>query len=136
MDARRHFQTIDEYMNIFPKDVQDILEKLRQTIQKAAPAATQAISYRIPTFRLHGNLVHFAAYKNHIGFYPASGAIEAFKKELSGYKGGKGSVQFPINQPLPLKLIGTIVKYRVKENEERKKGKKESAGAHRSRPRR
>lgn len=124
MDSRRHFQTINEYINTFPKEVQDILEKLRQTIQKAAPEATQAITYGIPTFQLHGNLVHFAAYKNHIGFYPTSGAIEAFKKELSGYKGGKGTVQFPINQPLPLKLINTIVKYRVKENEERKKGKK------------
>ncbi|HCS46861.1 MAG: hypothetical protein A2V45_05455 [Candidatus Aminicenantes bacterium RBG_19FT_COMBO_58_17] len=124
MDPRRHFQTVDEYINTFPKEVQDILEKLRQTIQKAAPEATQTINYGIPTFQLHGNLVHFAAYKNHIGFYPTPGAIEAFKKELSGYKGAKGSVQFPINQPLPFKLIRTIVKYRVKENEERKKGKK------------
>ena len=124
MDSRRHFQTIDEYINTFPKEVQDILEKLRQTIQKAAPGATQTINYGIPTFQLHGNLVHFAAFKNHIGFYPTSGAIEAFKKELSGYKGAKGSVQFPINQPLPLELIRTIVKYRVKRNEERKKGKK------------
>jgi len=124
MDPRRHFQTIDEYINTFPKEVQDILEKLRQTIQKAAPEATEAISYGIPTFQLHGNLVHFAAYRNHIGFYPASGAIEAFKKELSRYKGSKGTVQFPINQPLPLGLIKTMVKYRVKENEKRKKVKK------------
>ena len=124
MESRRHFQTIDEYINTFPKEVQDILEKLRQTIQKAAPGATQTINYGIPTFQLHGNLVHFGAYKNHLGFYPTPGAIEAFKKELSGYKGAKGSVQFPINQPLPLELIRTIVKYRMKENEERKKGKK------------
>jgi len=124
MDPRRHFQTIDEYINTFPKEVQDILEKLRQTIQKAAPEATEAISYGIPTFQLHGNLVHFAAYRNHIGFYPASGAIEAFRKELSRYKGSKGTVQFPINQPLPLGLIKTMVKYRVKENEKRKKVKK------------
>ena len=136
MDSRRHFQTIDEYINTFPKEVQDILEKLRHTIQKAAPEATETISYGIPAFQLQGNLVHFAAYKNHIGFYPTSGPIEAFKKELSGYKGAKGSVQFPIDKPLPLELIRTIVKYRVKESEERKKGKKESTRAHRSRPRR
>jgi len=123
MDLRRRFQTVDDYISAFPKEVQDILEKLRQTIQKAAPEATQTINYGIPTFQLHGNLVHFAAFKNHIGFYPTPGAIGAFKKELSRCKGAKGSVQFPINQPLPLRLISTIVKYRVKENEGRKKGK-------------
>jgi uncharacterized protein YdhG (YjbR/CyaY superfamily) len=112
---------MDEYINTFPKETQDILERLKQTIQKAAPKATQTISYGIPTFQFHGNLVHFAAYKNHIGFYPTTGAIEAFKKELSRYKGGKGSVQFPINQALPFALIKAIVKYRVKENWERKK---------------
>jgi uncharacterized protein YdhG (YjbR/CyaY superfamily) len=124
MAPGRHFQTIDEYINTFPKEIQDILEKLRQTIQKAAPDATEAISYGIPTFKLHGNLVHFAAYKNHIGFYPTSGPIEAFKKELSGYKRSKGTVQFPINQSLPLGLIRTIVKYRVKENAQRQEVKK------------
>jgi uncharacterized protein YdhG (YjbR/CyaY superfamily) len=124
MVPRRHFHTIDEYINTFPKEIQDILEKLRQTIQKAAPDATEAISYGIPTFKLHGNLVHFAAYKNHIGFYPTSGPIEAFKKELSGYKRSKGTVQFPINQSLPLGLIRTIVKYRVKENAQRQEVKK------------
>jgi uncharacterized protein YdhG (YjbR/CyaY superfamily) len=124
MVPRRHFHTIDEYINTFPKEIQDILEKLRQTIQKAAADATEAISYGIPTFKLHGNLVHFAAYKNHIGFYPTSGPIEAFKKELSGYKRSKGTVQFPINQSLPLGLIRTIVKYRVKENAQRQEVKK------------
>jgi uncharacterized protein YdhG (YjbR/CyaY superfamily) len=121
MSSRKHFRTMDEYINTFPKETQDILERLKQTIQKAAPKATQTISYGIPTFQFHGNLVHFAAYKNHIGFYPTTGAIEAFKKELSRYKGGKGSVQFPINQALPFALIKAIVKYRVKENWERKK---------------
>jgi uncharacterized protein YdhG (YjbR/CyaY superfamily) len=116
MDSRRHFQTIDEYLNTFPKEVQDILEKLRQTIQKAAPEATQTINYGIPTFKLNGNLVHFAAYKKHIGFYPGSSAIEVFKKELAPYKQAKGSVRFPIDKPIPFDIVKKIVKYRVKIN--------------------
>jgi uncharacterized protein YdhG (YjbR/CyaY superfamily) len=123
MVSRRRFQTVDEYISAFPEEVRDTLEQLRRTVREAAPEAIQTISYGIPTFRRHGNLVHFAAFRDHIGFYPTSGAMEAFKKELSGYKGGKGSVQFPKNQPLPLGLIRKIVKFRLKEDEERKKGK-------------
>ena len=118
------FQTIDEYTQTFPKDIQKILEKVRQTIKEAAPDAEEAISYQIPTFKLSGNLVHFAAFKKHIGFYPAPTGSEAFKKELSVYKAGKGSVQFPIDKPMPLSLIKKIVKYRVKENLEKENSKK------------
>ncbi len=110
-------KTIDEYVKTFPKDVQSILEKMRQTIRKAAPEATEAISYQMLTFKLNGkNLVHFAAYKNHIGFYPIPSGIETFKKELSPYKQGKGSVQFPIDKPIPYGLVKKIVMFRVKEN--------------------
>ena len=115
---------IDEYVAGFPKEVQTILEKLRATIKKAAPEAKETINYAIPTFTLEGNLVHFAAFKNHIGFYPAPSGIEAFKKELSVYEGAKGSVQFPMDKPLPLSLVTRIVKFRVKENLERAKQKK------------
>lgn len=117
-------QTIDEYIDQFPEDVKGILNELRQTIRDAAPQAEETINYQMPTFTLNGNLVHFAAFKNHIGFYPTPTGIEAFKKELSVYKGAKGSVQFPIDQPLPLSLIREIVAYRVKENSERKPKKK------------
>lgn len=109
-------QTIDEYIAGFPEDVQKILEKVRLTIKKAAPEAQETIKYRMPTFTLHGNLVYFAGFKNHIGFYPVPTGIEAFKKELSVYKQGKGSIQFPLNQPIPYDLIRKIVKFRVKEN--------------------
>jgi len=108
--------TIDEYIAGFPPDVQAILQKIRVTIRKAAPQAEEAIKYQMPTFTLHGNLVHFAAFKNHIGFYPVPSGIEAFKQELSAYKGAKGSVQFPLDQPIPYGLISKIVKFRVKEN--------------------
>ena len=110
------FTSIDEYIATFPDAIQQILQELRATIHAAAPDATEKISYQMPTFFLKGNLVHFAAYKNHIGFYPAPRGIEAFKDELSVYKGAKGSVQFPIDQPMPLELIGKIVKFRVAEN--------------------
>ena len=113
------YQTIDEYIDTFSKGTRVILEILRNTIRKAAPEVEEKISYQIPTFVLNGNLVHFAAFKNHIGFYPTPSAIEAFKKDLSGYQIAKGSVQFPLNQPLPLPLIAEIVKYRVKENVEK-----------------
>ena len=108
--------TIDEYIAGFPPDVQAILQKIRATIRKAAPQAEETIKYQMPTFTLHGNLVHFAAFKNHIGFYPVPTGIEAFKRELSVYKGGKGSIQFPLDQPIPYGLISKIVKFRVKEN--------------------
>ena len=110
------FNSIDEYIATFPEETQKILEDLRATIKAAAPDADERISYQMPTFALEGNLVHFAAWKNHIGFYPTSSGTQAFKKELSIYKGAKGSVKFPIDKPLPLKLISRIVKFRVAES--------------------
>lgn len=110
------YKDIDSYIKLQPKDVQVILEKVREAISKAAPEAEETINYGIPTFTLNGNLVHFAAYKSHIGFYPTPSAIEAFKKELSVYEGAKGSVQFPLDKAMPLTLISKIVKYRVIEN--------------------
>jgi uncharacterized protein YdhG (YjbR/CyaY superfamily) len=111
--------SIDEYIALFPKDIQKKLEELRATIKAAAPDAKEKISYQMPTFDLYGNLVHFAAHKNHIGFYPTPSGIDAFKNELSVYEGAKGSVQFPLDKPLPLKLIRKIVKFRVAENVEK-----------------
>jgi uncharacterized protein YdhG (YjbR/CyaY superfamily) len=117
---KKRFKTIDEYIETFPKDVQAILERMRQTIRKAAPEATEAISYQMPTFKLNGrNLVHFAAFKNHIGFYPIPSGIEAFKKELSPYKQGKGSVQFPVGERIPYGLVKKITAFRAKEIEAR-----------------
>lgn len=113
---KKRFETIDEYIATFPRNVQDILEELRQTIRDSAPDAKETISYQMPAFKLKGNLVYFAAWKRHIGFYPTSSAISEFKKELSHYGVTKGSVRFPINEPIPFDLIGKIVKYRVKEN--------------------
>ena len=124
--STKQFKTIDEYISMFPEDVRTILKNLRQTIRDAAPEAQETIKYQIPTFTLNGNLVHFAAFKNHIGFYPTPTGMEAFKDELSAYKGAKGSVQFPIDQPMPLSLIRRIVEYRVKEYSERKPKKKSS----------
>jgi len=115
---------IDEYIAGFPAPIQQLLEEMRATIRKAAPAAQEAIKYAIPTFTLNGNLVHFAAFKNHIGFYPAPGGIEAFKKELSAYEGSKGTIRFPFDKPLPLALISKIVKYRVKMNLQKTNKKK------------
>ncbi len=109
-------ETIDEYIKAFPQDVQTILGKLRLTIQNAAPGATEKISYRMPTFYLNGNLVHFAAFDHHIGFYPTSSGVSAFQDELAGYKTSKGAIQFPIVQPLPLGLVEKIVAFRVMEN--------------------
>jgi uncharacterized protein YdhG (YjbR/CyaY superfamily) len=117
MDAGAQYKTIDEYIKLFPKEVREVLEQVRQVIQEEAPEATEAISYGMPTFKLNGrNLVHFAAWKNHIGFYATPSGNEAFKKELSAYKGAKGSVQFPLDQPMPISLIRKIVKFRVLEN--------------------
>lgn len=110
---------INEYIASFPKNVQKLLEQIRSIIQKAAPEATEAISYAMPTFKLNGILVHFAAFQNHIGFYALPSGNEAFQKELSAYKTGKGSIQFPINEPLPEALITKIVKFRVQENLEK-----------------
>jgi uncharacterized protein YdhG (YjbR/CyaY superfamily) len=112
--------TVDEYIDRFPPDVQAILSELRSTIRQSAPQAVEKISYGIPTFYLNGNLVHFATFKHHIGFYPTPSAIARFKKELKRYKSAKGSVQFPLDEPLPLELIATIVKFRVDENSRKK----------------
>jgi uncharacterized protein YdhG (YjbR/CyaY superfamily) len=110
------FTSIDEYIATFPEERQKILEEVRETIKAAAPDAEEKISYQIPTFYLNGNLVHFAAFKNHIGFYPTPSGTQAFKREISIYQGAKGSIRFPIDKPMPLKLIGKIVKFRVAEN--------------------
>lgn len=117
-------QDIDEYIAGFPDDVQERLEQVRATIRKAAPEAEEAISYGIPTFKLNGNLVHFAAFKKHIGFYPTPTGIEEFRAELSKYKEGKGSVQFPFDQRLPLDLIRRIVLFRKEINSAKAVAKK------------
>ncbi len=114
----------DEYIQQFPPEVQALLQKLRGAIKAAAPKAEEVISYQMPAYNYHGMLVYFAAYKNHIGFYPTGSGIEAFKKELSVYKGSKGAVQFPIDKPLPLALIKQIVKFRVQVNLEKEQLKK------------
>lgn len=108
-------KNIDEYIAGFPHEIQEILKQVRAAIKKAAPDAEEAIKYQIPTFVLNGNLVHFAAFKNHIGFYPTPSGIEAFRDELSYYESAKGSVRFPIDKPMPLSLIEKIVGFRVKE---------------------
>ena len=119
---KNKFQTIDEYIKTFPEDVQIILEKIRQTIRKAAPEAVETISYGIPTFKLNGRgLVYFGAWKNHIGFYPTPSGIEAFKKELAPFKQEKGYVQFPLDKPISYDLVKKIVRYRVTEILERGK---------------
>ncbi|MFJ8263830.1 iron chaperone [Rummeliibacillus sp. NPDC094406] len=122
------FNTIDEYIAQFPSEVQVRLQKLREVIIEAAPGVEERISYQMPAFVLKGNLVYFAAYKNHIGFYPTSSGIQAFQDELSQYKGGKGTVQFPIDEPLPLDIISRIVKFRVDYNIKKAadKGKKKN----------
>lgn len=109
-------RTIDSYIASFPPEVAKKLQLFRKAIQIAAPQAEETISYQMPTFKLNGNLVHFAAFKKHIGFYPVPTAIRAFKKELSKYQTSKGGVQFPLEKPLPIALIRRIVKYRVKQN--------------------
>jgi uncharacterized protein YdhG (YjbR/CyaY superfamily) len=120
-------KTIDQFIAGFPKETQLLLEKMRAIIKKAAPKAEETISYGIPTFTLNGNLVHFSGYKSHIGFYPGAAGVQAFKKELSVYKGAKGSVQFPLDKPLPIGLITQIVKFRVLQNVEKKQVKKKAS---------
>lgn len=117
-------KNIDEYIAGFPQHVRELLEKMRMTIRKAGPRAEERISYQIPCFTEEGNLVHFAAFKKHIGFYPTSSAVRQFKKELSVYEGAKGSVRFPLDQPIPYGLISKIVKFRVKENLAKAKARK------------
>lgn len=109
--------SIKEYISGFPKETQMKLKEMRSTISAAAPEAVESINYGMPTFKLNGNLVHFAAFKNHIGFYPAPSAITHFSKELSKYKTAKGSIQFPLDKPLPLTLVKKITQFRVKENQ-------------------
>ncbi|MBI1294867.1 hypothetical protein GC175_07900 [bacterium] len=110
------FTSIDEYITTCPPEIQTILQTVRAAIREVVPDAEEKISYQMPTFYLHGNLVHFAAFKNHIGFYPTPTGVEAFRERLSQYKGAKGSVQFPLDQPMPLDLIRDIVRYRVEES--------------------
>lgn len=117
------FEDVDSYIVTFPKDVQVILEQVRNAIKTSAPKAEEVISYNMPAFKYHGMLVYFAGYKNHIGFYSLPSGHAAFEKELSIYKQGKGSVQFPLDKPMPLVLIKKIVKFRVKENLEKFKAK-------------
>ncbi len=122
-------RSIDDYISRFPGKVKGILKRIRTTIRKAAPEAEERISYQIPAFFLEGFLVYFAAFKKHIGFYPMTTAIAKFKKELSAYKGAKGSVQFPLDKPIPYALISRMVKFRVKENLEEAEMKKQRKGA-------
>lgn len=117
-------ETVDEYIAGFPPDVQVTLQKLRATIRKAAPDAQETIKYRMPTYVVNGNLVHFAAFHDHIGFYPAPTGIEQFRKELSRYATGKGTLQFPLDEPIPLGLVRRVVLFRVKENRARAAKKK------------
>ena len=120
-------KTIDEFISQYPPEVQTILQKIRALIQKSAPGAEEAMAYGIPTFKLNGkNLVHFSAFKEHIGFYPTPSGITKFKKELSAYEGAKGSVKFPLNKPIPYALITKIVQFRVKEVNAQTKGKKKA----------
>ena len=120
--------TIDEYIASFPDDVKTLLEHMRQTIKKAAPTAEETLGYQMPTFKLNGkNLVHFAAFKHHIGFYPIPSGITAFQKELSVYIQGKGSVQFPLEKPMPYDLVKRIVLFRVNETLGLTKERKDSS---------
>jgi uncharacterized protein YdhG (YjbR/CyaY superfamily) len=123
---KTQIENIDAYVSEFPADIQKLLKSVRATIRKAAPRAEEAIKYGMPTFVLNGNLVHFAAFKNHIGFYPAPTGIQAFKKELAPYASSKGAIRFEFGQPLPLTLIGKIVKYRVQQNLEKVKAKEKT----------
>jgi len=113
---KQTFTTIDEYIAMFPKDVQEKLEAIRRVVREAAPQASEKISYQIPTFYQNGNLVHFAAFRDHISFFPTSSGVTAFKKELTKYKTARGTIQFPMSEPLPLDLIKRITAFRVKES--------------------
>ena len=122
-NKKRAIASIDEYIAAFPAEIQKTLQELRATIRAAAPEAVEKISYQMPAFALKGNLVYFAAFKNHIGFYPTSSGMRAFTKELSKYETSKGAARFPLDKPLPLKLISRIVKFRVAENLKKAGGK-------------
>lgn len=116
---RETAKNIDEYMADFPEEVRIRMEKLRSTIQKAAPKAEECINYSMPTFKLYGNLVHFAAYKNHIGFYPGAAVVKDFASELKEYKTSTGGIQFPHTKPIPFAFVTKVVKFRVKQNTEK-----------------
>ena len=125
MDSKKPaVDSIDAYIASAPKNTRGLLKELRKAIKDAAPGAVEKISYQMPTYSQNGNLVHFAAYAGHIGFYPAPSGISKYAKQLAGFKGAKGSVQFPLDQPLPLELIARIVRFRVKENMAKVKGRK------------
>ena len=119
--AKTNFKNIDDYISTFPEEMQIRMQKLRETILKAAPGATESISYQMPAFNFHGYLVYFGGWQNHIGLYPMPSGMKKFSKELAAYASGKGSVQFPNNKPLPIALVTRIVKYRLKENLEKEK---------------
>jgi len=118
--------SVDSYISSIPEPTQALLQQLRTAIKTAAPEAEEVISYQMPAYKYHGILVYFAGYMNHIGFYPTSSAIEVFKTELKIYKFAKGSVQFPINKPLPLELIDRMVKFRTMENWDKAQMKKKN----------
>ncbi len=120
-EPKNEYNTVDEYIATFPQNTQTVLQEIRQIIKSAAPEAEETISYQMPAFRQNGILVWFAAFKNHIGFFPKVSAVEAFKKELSDYSVSKGTIRFPLNKPIPADLIKKIVKYRVEENSSKKK---------------
>ena len=120
------FKTTDEYIKQFSPEIQELLTKVRNVIKEAVPEATEKISYQMPTYYLHGNLVHFAAYKQHIGFYPTPGGVEAFKDQLTSYKTSKGAIQFPLDQPLPFELISEMAKYRASESRAKFEAKKKN----------
>ncbi|MEI7667538.1 MAG: DUF1801 domain-containing protein [Erysipelotrichaceae bacterium] len=124
MEAKVTYRSIDEYIALFPDDVQKLLKTIRQVIKEAAPDASEKIAYQMPTFYLYGNLVHFAAYKKHIGFYPTPSGIEPFMDELKGYTLTKGTIQFPLDKELPIDLIKRIVLLRVEQNTDWNKSKK------------
>lgn len=128
-------ENIDDYIEGFPSNVQKILQKIRKTIQKAAPDAEEAISYQIPTFRLNGNLIHFAAFQHHIGLYPRPRGVKEFEEEMGRYEGGKGTVRFPLDEPIPYELITRITRYRVQKNFEAAaaKSKKRAASSKKKR---
>ncbi len=124
MDLKRVFKTVDEYIATFPGDVQVILEEMRQAVKEAAPDAEEVISYQMPAFEQGGILVYFAAFKNHIGFFPTASGVEAFKERLVDFKVSKGTVQFPLNRSIPKELIKEMIRFRVKENLSRNSKKK------------
>lgn len=125
MKSNSSFKTVDEYIQLHPKEIQELLYILRQTIQKAAPDAEESISYNMPAYKQLGPLVYFAGYKNHIGFYPTNSGVTEFKMEIKKYTTSKGAIQFPLDEPLPVKLITQIVKFRLAENKQKDSDKKQ-----------